>query len=434
MWSYHMTTKAIKERSEMIVERFKEKNVTIDLKTLNEELSTLVETYGMDIREAENAIVSRIAREHDITMYTGSFDTSVAEIKALTSGAWATLEVRCVDVVKPPIQKMEYQGIFADATGAMQFTIWERKGKDAAPIPPIVKDAWYRVEKCVIDTYNGVDYIKVHSGTIITEIEDRGDLTPIFTPIDALKNPGIVSIRGKVVRIFETKSDKVKCSGIIADETGSISFVAWASSTPDITIEDGETYEFRYCTVAPNNSTKYPGNSLTLSNHVVPIELDMEVVSTAGTETLQGNLVQIRRGSGLIKRCPVDGCNRTVDRRNFCAAHGVQPKFTYDMRIKGVIDDGYAAYSANIPCKVTEAITGVTIADAIEIAESSPLGFEDVFDMVKKNVCGRYFTFEVVKYQDAVYVAKAQPLTFEQIKELAGIPIIPYGQQGLEVE
>jgi replication factor A1 len=424
-----MTTEAIKERSIEIIGRFREKNVTLDLKTIKGELSKLVETYGMDIREAENAIVSRIAREHDIVMYTGSFDNTVAEIKSLASGAWATLEVKCIEVTKPPVQKMEYQGVFADATGAMQFTVWERKGKDAAPIPPLKSGSWYRVEKCVIDTYNGVDYIKAHSGTTITEIEDHGDLTPNFTPIASLNDPGIVSIRGKVVRLFETKSERVKCSGIIADETGSISFVAWASNTPDISVEDGQVYEFRYCTVAPNTSTKYPGNSLTLSNTVIPIDGDMDVVVGSGTETLYGNLVQVRQGSGLIKRCPVEGCNRTIDRRNFCAAHGIQAKFTYDMRIKAVIDDGCNTYSANIPCGVTEAISGVTVADAIEITNSNPLGFEDVFDLVKKAVCGRYFMFDVVKYQDSVYVTKAEPLTFEQIKDITGIPVVPYGQQ-----
>ena len=136
-----MTTKAIKERSEMIVERFKEKNVTTDLETLNGELSTLVETYGMDIREAENAIVSRIAREHDITMYTGSFDTSVAEIKALTSGAWATLEVRCVDVVKPLSRRWNTK-ILPMPPEPCSLPSGNGRAKMLHQFP-IVKDAWY---------------------------------------------------------------------------------------------------------------------------------------------------------------------------------------------------------------------------------------------------------------------------------------------------
>ncbi len=426
-----MTTKAIEERSNMIVERFNDKNVKLDQKSVIANLSTLVETYGVDIREAENAIVSKLAREHDVVMYTGSSDNTVAEVSSLSSGQWATLEVKCVNVTKPPIQKMEYQGVFADPSGAMQFTAWARKGKDAEPIPPITKGSWYRIEKCIIDTYNGSDYIKIHSGTTIEEIEDRGELMPVFTPIANLNKPGIVSIRGKVVRLFETKSDKVKHSGIIADETGSISFVAWTSNTPNISLTDDEVYEFRYCTVAPNNSTKYPGNSLTLSEDIVQIEVDMDVIMSSGTTKLIGNLIQIRQGSGVIKRCPVEGCNRTVDRRNFCAAHGVQPNFEYDMRIRGVIDDGRTTYSATIPNEVTEHISSLILDSAVNIAESSPLGFDDVYDIIKKNCCGRYFNFDVVKYQDTVYVTKASPLTFEEIKEITGIPIVLYEQKKL---
>lgn len=97
-------------------------------------------------------------------------------------------------------------------------------------------------------------------------------------------------------------------------------------------------------------------------------------------------------GSGLIRRCRVDGCNRALSRQNFCPVHEMQQDFRYDLRITGVVDDGITAKNIIMQREAVEKVTGLTLEKAIEIAENSPLGPDDVFMQFQDRLMGRYIT------------------------------------------
>ena len=81
--------------------------------------------------------------------------------------------------------------------------------------------------------------------------------------------------------------------------------------------------------------------------------------------SITGTIVDVRGGSGLIKRCPQ--CNRSVLGEE-CSLHGhIEP--VLDLRLKLTIDDGTGAISAIINRKDTEAITGITLEQAIDMAK-----------------------------------------------------------------
>ncbi|MBR6203463.1 MAG: hypothetical protein IKQ60_00070 [Candidatus Methanomethylophilaceae archaeon] len=79
---------------------------------------------------------------------------------------------------------------------------------------------------------------------------------------------------------------------------------------------------------------------------------------------IEGMVVDIRAGSGLIKRCPL--CKRSI-LSGVCTMHG-QVEGTSDIRLKAVIDDGTGAIGAVIGRSDTERITGVTLEEAEAMA------------------------------------------------------------------
>ena len=72
-------------------------------------------------------------------------------------------------------------------------------------------------------------------------------------------------------------------------------------------------------------------------------------------------MVHLSPGSGLIKRCPVEGCGRVLSRQNYCPVHEIQPNYVYDLRIKGWLDDGQKTYDTIISREGVEDFTGLVL-------------------------------------------------------------------------
>lgn len=427
------TQKIIKDVSKKIVERLKEKDVAVKQKEIEEQLSRLVTEFGMPIIQAEQTITKKEADKHGIILYTGSTGNGIRDIKDLVEGEWVTIEVLCVKSEKVPSESIFRTGIFADATGAIRFTAWARK-KDAngTPLPDFKPGTWYRVENCVVNTFNNAPSLGLTKTTSVSEIPGHGALIPTFIPISALEY-GIVSLRGKVTKLFNTQSDKVAYSGVIGDETGTLRFVLWSSELvkgKKPKLVEGESYEFRFVQFGQDNNKN---DLLSISADIMPLSADIEVKTNKVSIT--GTLIQVGRGSGLIRRCPVEGCNMVLRQRNFCNVHEFQKTFNYDMRIKGYIDTGNETYSIIMPKEATEEISGMTMEEAIKIAESDPIGADAVMDLIHDKILGRYFTFNgSLLGENTVYVTSATPLTLDEMVEITGIPIIPYGQQTIADE
>ena len=74
---------------------------------------------------------------------------------------------------------------------------------------------------------------------------------------------------------------------------------------------------------------------------------------------VRGVLIDIKKGSGLVLRCP--DCNR-VTQKGMCMVHGkVQGK--HDLRIKGVLDDGTGAVTVILGKELTEKLSGKTMEE-----------------------------------------------------------------------
>ncbi|EMA41988.1 replication factor A [Halococcus hamelinensis 100A6] len=107
--------------------------------------------------------------------------------------------------------------------------------------------------------------------------------------------------------------------------------------------------------------------------------------------TSEGAFVAIRPSSGLVKRCPEDDCTRIIQDGE-CSAHGsVDGEF--DLRMKAVFDDGNEIESIIFDAEATEAVTGMTVDEATDMAMDA-LDQSVVVDELRQHVLGRYYEIE----------------------------------------
>jgi replication factor A1 len=140
---------------------------------------------------------------------------------------------------------------------------------------------------------------------------------------------------------------------------------------------------------------------------------DGDILVSGGSLSVRGAFVHIAPGSGIIKRCPVEGCNRALSRQNYCPVHEIQPGFIYDLRIKGWLDDGIKTQNVLLQRDVTESLTGITLKEAQEIAENNPLGMDEVFLRMRDAVLGRYVTCHGREIDNRLLVNACERLTYD---------------------
>jgi replication factor A1 len=414
----------VTDATNRILDLFKQKDIKLSKKKIHDELSDLVNKYGMAQAEADRTIVGKYAKEHNVIIYSSAArSNALREINSLkTPNEWVSIEGKVISATKPETNKIFMKAVFSDVTGAIAATLWARK--EGEPMLPEVKlGKWYRISNVVVNSYNNAPVLSTAKNSTIEEIQDKGETESTITEVKDLST-GIFNVKGKIIQFFDSKNDKIDQVGLLGDETGIIKFITWKSSGA-LKLEKDKSYVFNYA-----QSQKYNElYSLVLSS---AIEIPDEIHVPSKQTEIIGNLVNIRTGSGLIRRCKVDGCGRVISRQNYCNIHEIQNDFKWDMRIKGVIDDGLTAYNVIITLPTVEKLSGITLDQAIKISQNNPLGADEVFLRIRKEVLGRYFVVSGTKYPDRVFVQDCNPLEYEKYKEITGIKP-DHAQTSLEV-
>ncbi len=192
-----------------------------------------------------------------------------------------------------------------------------------------------------------------------------------------------VDVRVKVVELWEPRSDAIAQVGLLGDESGRIKFVSFATSELEA-LEEECVYELSNVV-----TDEYEGQySIKLNRTTSITELDDDI--EVGDDTVEqiGALVDIQRGSGLIKRCPTDDCTRVLQNGR-CTEHG-EVDGEFDLRIKGVLDDGTAVQEVIFDCEQTETLTDITLDRAKEMAKDA-LDTSVVIEEMKASTLGRYY-------------------------------------------
>jgi len=190
-----------------------------------------------------------------------------------------------------------------------------------------------------------------------------------------------VTLRCKVIQLWDSNHESLSQSGLLGDESGTVAFKKWTKANlPHV--EEGKNYIFK--NVATSQWQGRFSVSLNKTSEIIPIKEDIEVGSTFSEFT--GAIVDIQSGSGLIKRCPE--CNRALI-KGACGEHG-KVEGIYDLRIKAVLDDGEKVQDILLNREVTEATTGITLDKAKEMATEA-LDHAIVLDIFKSKLVGRYY-------------------------------------------
>lgn len=401
----------LSEVTERISRKLEANGAQPDRQKIESRLRRLVEEFGVNAAEAERTVTADLAREHHLTGVGvgGNSATELRQIHDVAPNDWVTIEGKVVALTRPVSPTMAQTGIIADSSGAIRFVAWARGN------PPVMENNhWYRIESAVIHEYKGTPNLDIHSGTTISEIEKDIPIIPSVTPIAEL-TPGVGSVRAKFIQEWESSHDRMLQTGLLGDETGTIKFVIWKEEGKD-KLELDTVYTIYYATVDEYNGRL----SLTLNSATsIPEEGGHIEVGRQETE-IQGALVHIAPGSGLIKRCPVEGCNRTLSRQNYCPVHEIQPEFRYDLRLKAVLDDGVHAKNVLMQREMVEKLAGITLDEAVQIAETNPLGMDEIFYRIRNAVLGRYYTCSGNEFGGRLLVNSCSPITFEPA-ELAAL-------------
>jgi replication factor A1 len=192
-----------------------------------------------------------------------------------------------------------------------------------------------------------------------------------------------VDLTVKVVDLWEPRSDAISQVGLLGDESGTIRFVAFETSDlPEL--EEGAVYKLGNVV-----TDEYQGNySVKLNRTTTITELDEDIEVGDDSVTVEGALVDIQSGSGLIKRCPEEGCTRVLQNGR-CSEHG-EVEGEFDMRVKGVLDDGTEVHEVIFGREATEDLAGLTLDEAKTMAMDA-LDTTVVAEEIRADVLGRYY-------------------------------------------
>jgi len=124
-------------------------------------------------------------------------------------------------------------------------------------------------------------------------------------------------------------------------------------------------------------------------NRTTTIEAVDEDIEVGDDEAeIEGALVDIQSGSGLIKRCPEEDCTRVLQNGR-CSEHG-EVEGEFDLRIKGVLDDGETVNEVIFDSETTEELTGIGLEQAQEMAMDA-LDTSVVAEEMREKTLGRYY-------------------------------------------
>jgi ssDNA-binding replication factor A large subunit len=190
-----------------------------------------------------------------------------------------------------------------------------------------------------------------------------------------------INLRVRVLQLWEPNSPSIAQVGLVGDESGTIKFTSWSNANLPI-LHEGQSYSIQ------NVVTKsWQGRfSISLNKATKIVPLVEEIAVGRAEEEFSGAMIDVQSGSGLIKRCPE--CNRVVV-KGFCAEHG-KVNGVYDLRIKGVLDNGEAVSDVLFNRELTEKLTGISLGQAKEMAMEA-LDQNVVADAIKSLVIGRYY-------------------------------------------
>ena len=194
---------------------------------------------------------------------------------------------------------------------------------------------------------------------------------------DKYKEKDVVSVRGKVLTLFEPNSDRVLQMGLISDGTGLTKFVLWNKEKSSVnTVRVGKTYLFKNMMV-----NKFSDNYQVESTPQTEVEEVSDLNLHNDLKVVTGVVTDV--SGGLVTRCPV--CLRTIDDK--CNIHGEVTPLN-DVELKLTVSTVHDDYKVIVREKEFARLTGFKLEDVITRAKKS-LDRKAVTSDIAKYLLGR---------------------------------------------
>ncbi len=264
---------------------------------------------------------------------------------------------------------------------------------DAADIQTALKDIGVMATpEQITARLNALEQFKVNGDeakrSVIRALANMAGIDPsniskssALTSIAEIKEGGKwVTLKVKLIQMWENASDKITQAGLIGDESGIIRFIMWVSSGLQPMVE-GKCYEIK------NAVTDIYNEKFQIKfNKATSIKEIPSGITVSHEEEFTGAIVSIQSGTGLIKRCPE--CNRQI-KNGICGEHG-KVEGIFDLRIKTVLDNGKEIRELLLDAEQTFKLTGIDLAKAKEMAIEA-LDQNVVAQTIRDMLMGRYY-------------------------------------------
>lgn len=371
----------IEEIKRALDNEIKDSNIIADLKKLLE--------YRVPIAEAKRSLIRK---------YGGAGKSTARKLKDVEIGE-RNLDVtaQIVEINKKTInikntEKVIFSGIIRDETAARSFTAWEDFGLNTGDV--------IRVTQAYVRNWQERPEINFGNKSTVTKLQTTIQINQEngIRKLSDLKD-GEINVR-TMFTILNIEFQEVNTKdgikkiikGIAADEDTKLPLTSWVI-LPELvtgnTIEVKNAYVRSFRGVPTLNINE--NSMVTATDKKIQYKekerimlRDILTRDGAFDAIIEGNILSVRPGSGLISRCPE--CSRVIQ-KSTCLVHGkVAEKM--DMRIKAVIDDGTGALTLVLDAKLTQEISGFSIEKAQQIAKTA-MSQKAVEEEIKKNLVGK---------------------------------------------
>jgi replication factor A1 len=211
-----------------------------------------------------------------------------------------------------------------------------------------------------------------------------------------------IELTAKVVDLWEPRHESIAQTGLLGDPTGRIKFTKWDSADLPA-LEEGAVYRFGNAV-----TDEFEGRYSVTFNRTTTVEkLDEDIEVGDRTTEVEGALVAVQSGSGLIKRCPEEDCTRVLQNGR-CSEHG-EGDGEFDLRIKAVVDDGETVHEVIFDQDATEQLTGISLEQAKDMAMDA-LDTTVVADEMRGKIIGRYYRVAGPPFRRYVLVDEVEEL------------------------
>ncbi|MEM0449071.1 MAG: hypothetical protein QW520_04550 [Methanomassiliicoccales archaeon] len=360
-----------------------------DEEQIARELATYLNLYRLSLEPAKRAVVRKLGGDpNELSQGTRKKISEVSGNEQNVDLLVKVISANRKEIEQEGQKRTIIYGLMADETGTLPYTAWD------AERFPLEKGQVLLVRNAYSKEWNGKPQLNLgararieahpQDSMYLPEGMDISMTSPRVVKIAELQE-GMsgVTVTAKVLRVESRKVEtqegiRTVYSGVLVDETGSVQFSSWH----DFELKADDVLRIKGAYVRswrgiPQLSfgeraivEKVQGqlqNYVGLGNPRVREIDQLEKVGGAFDVLVRGIVVDIKKGSGLIQRCPQ--CNRLVQNK-LCRLHG-KVEGHHDLRIKAVVDDGTGTLTVVLNKEITERLVGITLEQALKMAKEA---------------------------------------------------------------